>query len=322
MMTFFYVVFLIIGLAVFLIGMRILCKSLKELNSSKFKKQIRNATKNKYRGVLIGATLTAIAQSSSAVTVALVSFANSGLCNLREIVGVLMGANIGTTASAWIVCLSNANFNTKIPAIVIISAILFLLFFLLVMIKQQLANIFLGLAMLLLGIFLMSNMMYPFKDYFIQSRIISYCINPIIGILVGTILTAILQSSSVTIGILQALSVTGAVPFSVAIPIIAGANIGSCVTALISSIGTNKNAQATGLMHLYFNTIGSFIILALFYGVNIWCQFSFLAMPVNMLTLTIIHTAFNVISTIILLPFSGGLVLLSQKSVNKIKLFK
>ena len=316
MMIFVFILLCIIGLAVFLYGIKIFSKTLKEYGENNIKKYLSKAVSNKYKGVLIGASFTAIVQSSSAVTVMLVSVAQASLLTVNETVGIIMGANIGTTITAWFVSFCNLDFNLPIPAIVIISLILFFVYLILTFInKSKLSSIFLGLAMLLLGIFLMSNSMYIFKDFFISIKIFEYCKNPLVGMFVGVVLTAILQSSSVSVGVLQAMSATGAITFSVAIPFIAGVNIGSCVTALIATIGGNKNARATGLIHFYFNLIGSFVLLSAFYGVNIFMDYKFLNEYVNMLELTIVHTLFNVLTTIILLPFSNVLVKLSKRSV-------
>ncbi len=315
MMSFIFVLFCIVGLAVFLYGIKILSKTLKDYGQSNIKKHLSKAVNNKYKGVLIGASFTAIVQSSSAVTVLLVSVANSGLLTVSETVGIIMGANIGTTVTAWFVSFCNLDFNLPMPAITIFSMILFIIYIVLAFLKKsKLASVFLGLAMLLFGIFLMSNSMYIFKDIFVSSKLLEYCKNPFIGMICGVVLTSVLQSSSVSIGVLQAMSATGAITFAVAIPFTAGVNIGSCVTALIATIGGNKNARATGMIHFYFNLIGSFILLSAFYGLNIFIDFEFLNNYVNMLDLTIIHTLFNVISTLVLLPFSNGLVKLSKRT--------
>ncbi len=317
MMIFLYVLFGFIGLALLLVGMKVMCRSLESYSKGRLEKLLLKATSNKYKSVIFGAGLTAFMQSSSAITVLLVGLANASILSLKQIVGIIMGANIGTTSTALIVSLSSANVGLPVPIMVIMSILCFIAFIVLNIIKKkEKALLFLGLTFILIGIFAMSNAFSPFKSIIMESNFLSYCTNPFIGILIGIVMTAILQSSSASVTILQALSTTGALTFSVALPIIVGQNIGSCVTALISTIGGNKNSKATAFIHLYFNVIGSFFLLTIFYGLNIFIDYHFANDVVNMMDITIIHFIFNLLSTILLLPFSSGLVYLAKKTVH------
>lgn len=316
-MIFLYVLLAALGLAVFLIGMKIMCRGLGCFSQGRLKQILSKTAKSKVRGVLLGAAVTAVVQSSSAVTVLLVGLAQAGILTLKETVGVIMGANIGTTVTSWIIAITSADVSLPVPVIIIISIVCFAVYFTLTILKKaDKAGIFLGLALFLSGMYLMTNGLYPFRDIFIHSEFISLCSNPFLGLLFGTATTAVLQSSSAAVGVMQALSVTGVIPFSAAIPLVAGQNIGTCVTALISSAGCDKNARATAFIHLYFNLIGSLFLLAAFYGADVIFDFPFLQNAVNMLDITVIHTLFNLLSTVILLPFSGVLVFLAKKTVR------
>ena len=283
-MTIFNFLSLIGGLALFLFGMNVMGGGLEKMGGGKFESVLEKMTNNRIKGVLLGAGVTAVIQSSSAVTVMAVGFVNSGIMALNQVVGIIMGANIGTTITGQMI----ATLNMK-----------------------DLAPILLGFSTLMFGMEAMSGAVAPLESDPAFTGVFTMFSNPILGVLVGMILTAIIQSSSASVGILQALSATGAISVGAAFPIILGQNIGTCVTALISSIGTNKNAKRTAVIHLTFNIIGVVCGMALFYGANAIFHFAFLDKAVNGADIAAIHTAFNVFCTVLLFPFGKQLEKLS-----------
>ena len=305
----------IMGLALFLYGMNTMGDGLEKLSGGKLEKTLEKMTNNTFKGFLLGILVTAVIQSSSATTVMVVGFVNSGIMKLRQAIGIIMGANVGTTVTAWILSLTGIEGDniilqmlkpTSFSAVFAFVAII-LLMFCKGEKKKNLGSILIGFAILMFGMDAMSDGVSGLKNSPEFASLLTMFENPILGILAGAILTAIIQSSSASVGILQALSQTGAINYSMAIPIVMGQNIGTCVTALISCIGAKKNAKRTALVHLYFNIIGTLVISLLFYGSNLILQYGFLDDIVNEANIAIIHTAFNLIATALLLPFNKQL---------------
>ncbi len=314
-MDIFSVITLFGGLALFLFGMTVMGDSLEKQGGSKLKGVLERLTSNKFGGVLLGAGVTAIIQSSSATTVMVVGFVNSGLMKLSQSIGVIMGANIGTTVTAWLISLTGIQSDSFIMRFLKPSSFSFVLALIGIILymfcgksgKKDIGSALLGFTVLIVGMDYMSAAVKPLADVPEFQRILLLFTNPILGVLTGALLTGIIQSSSASVGILQALSVTGAVRYSNAIPIILGQNIGTCVTALLSSVGTNKNAKRAAVVHLSFNIIGSLVFLILFYTVNAFVGFPFFNDVIDKAGIAVVHTTFNVFSTLLLLPFTKQL---------------
>lgn len=314
-MDFFSVLSMIGGLALFLYGMHVMGDGLSKVSGGKMEKILEGLTSNPLKAVGLGALVTAVIQSSSATTVMVVGFVNSGIMKLSQAVGVIMGANIGTTITSWILSLSGIESDnffiqmfkpTSFSPILAIIGVAFLLFAKSEK-KKDIGTIFLGFAVLMFGMDSMSAAVKPLADVPEFTGILTAFSNPLLGMLAGALLTAVIQSSSASVGILQALCVTGAVSYSVAIPIILGQNIGTCVTALLSAIGAKKNAKRAAMVHLYFNIIGTAVFLIVFYGLNMALDFGFMNQAADAAGIAVAHSAFNVFATAILLPFSSGL---------------
>ena len=326
---------LICGLALFLFGMDLMGNALKRSAGKKLKRILGELTSNKLKGFLLGLGVTAIIQSSSATTVMVVGFVNSGTMLLSQAVGVIMGANVGTAVTAWITALNGISGGSGalaflnylkpdfwMPLLAIFGVILIMAS------KKQrtkdIATILLGFAVLMVGMTLMSDAVSSLKDNESFTRILTVFSNPILGVLAGTLLTVIVQSSSASIGILQALSTTGAISFSMAIPIILGQNIGTCVTAMISSLGANKNGKRAAFVHLYFNVFGVIIWLSLYYLIawllGVCGVFDALgaaeAASINMWGIAIVHTVFKVLNVITFAPFTKFLEKLACLTVR------
>lgn len=269
-MDFFSILTMLGGLALFLYGMQVMGDGLAKISGGKLEKILENLTSSKLRAVLLGLGVTAVIQSSSATTVMVVGFVNSGIMKLTQAVGIIMGANIGTTVTAWILSLAGIESNNFFMSLLKPSSfapILALIGIVLLMFtknsrKKDIGAILVGFAVLMFGMDTMSAAVKPLADVPEFTNLLLAFSNPIAGVLAGTVLTAIIQSSSASVGILQALCVTGAVPYSAAFPIIMGQNIGTCVTALLSAIGANKNAKRAAMIHLYFNIIGTVVFLS------------------------------------------------------------
>ena len=303
------------GLALFLFGMDIMGKALEKQAGGKLQTILSKLTDNPLKGFGLGLVVTAVIQSSSATTVMVVGFVNSGIMELHQAIGVIMGSNVGTTVTSWILSLSGLqgdSFWIKLlkpssfsPILAFIGIILFM--FCKSEKKKGVGTILLGFAILMTGMSTMSAAVAPLEhEEWFTSLFVRFS-NPIIGVLAGAILTGIIQSSSASVGILQALSSTGAITFGSAIPLIMGQNIGTCVTALISSVGTNKNARRAAIVHLYFNIIGVMVFLAAFYSLNALVDFSFVNDTIDAFGIAMVHTAFNLAATAVLLPFSNVL---------------
>ena len=323
-MDIFNVLSLIGGLALFLYGMNVMGDGLAKTAGGKLEKILEKLTSTPIKGVILGAAVTGVIQSSSATTVMVVGFVNSGIMKLTQAVGIIMGANIGTTVTSWILSLSGIqsdNFWIKMlkpssfSPILAVIGIVFLLFTKSEK-KHDIGTILLGFAVLMFGMETMSAAVKPLANVPEFTNILTMFSNPILGMLAGAVLTAVIQSSSASVGILQALCATGFVSYGVAIPIIMGQNIGTCVTALISSIGAKKNAKRAAFVHLYFNVIGTTVFMIVFYLVNGFMHFSFLGDATNAAGIAIVHSLFNVGATILLLPFGKVLVKLATLTVR------
>ena len=314
-MSVFNVLSLVGGLALFLFGMNYMGSSLEKLGGGKFESILEKMTNSRIKGVLLGAGITAIIQSSSAVTVMAVGFVNSSIMSLNQVIGIIMGANIGTTITGWILSLTNIESTNLFISLLKPSSftpVLALIGIIMYMAgkkekKKDIGSILLGFSILMFGMETMSGAVEPLKDVPQFTSILTMFSNPILGVLAGAVLTAVIQSSSASVGILQALAVTGSINIASAFPIILGQNIGTCVTAILSSVGTNKNAKRTAVVHLAFNIIGVLLAMTLFYGADAIFGLPFIENSVNATTIAIIHTVFNIFSTVVLFPFGKQL---------------
>ncbi|MCI5809296.1 MAG: Na/Pi cotransporter family protein [Oscillospiraceae bacterium] len=312
------------GLALFLYGMHVMGDGLEKQAGGKLKTVLEKLTANPIKGFLLGAAVTAVIQSSSATTVMVVGFVNAGIMKLSQAIGIIMGANVGTTITSWILSLTGLqgdSFWIQLLKPTSFSPIIAFLGILLIMFskkesKKDLGSTLVGFAVLMFGMEQMSSAVEPLADVPEFTNILLIFSNPLLGVLCGALLTAVIQSSSASVGILQALSATGSVTYSSAIPIILGQNIGTCVTALISSIGANKNARRAAVVHLYFNLIGSGLFLAIFYLLNGILHFSFYGQPIDRLGIAVVHTCFNLLSTLTLLPFTKLLEKLAYLTIR------
>ena len=318
-MDIFNVLTLIGGLALFLYGMNAMGEGLSNASGGRLEKILEKLTSNQLKSVLLGAVVTAVIQSSSATTVMVVGFVNSGIMKLSQAVGIIMGANVGTTITSWILSLAgieSSNIFIKFLKPTSFSPILAIIGIGLLMFskkesKKHVGNILVGFAILMFGMDTMSTAVKPLRDVPEFTNLLLMFSNPILGLLAGTILTAVIQSSSASVGILQALCLNGVVSYGTAIPIIMGQNIGTCVTAVISGIGATKNAKRAAGIHLLFNVIGTFVFMIGFYSINAVVNFEFLGDSASAAGIAVLHTCFNIFSTLLLLPFSKYLVKLA-----------
>lgn len=314
-MTIFNILTLIGGLALFLLGMNTMGSSLEKMSGGKLEGILEKMTNTRIKGVLLGMVVTAIIQSSGAVTVMVVGFVNSGIMELSQVIGIVMGAHVGTTVTAWILSLAGIEGTNIFLSLLKPSSFAPILAFvgiILVMFfknekKKTVGSIFLGFGTLMIGMTTMSDAMAVLKEIPEFTSILTKFSNPLLGVAAGAILTAAIQSSSASVGILQALSTTGAISVGAAFPIILGQNIGSCVPVLLSSIGTNKNAKRTAGVYLSFSVIGVIVAMALFYGADALFGLPFIQNTVSPVGIAVIHTLFNVFATIILFPFGKQL---------------
>ncbi len=323
-MSFFDFLTMIGGLALFLYGMNLLGEGLSRLSGGRLESILEKLTNNPLKAVLMGAGVTAVIQSSSATTVMVVGFVNSGIMRLEQAVGVIMGANIGTTITSWILSLAgldSSSFFIQLLKPSSFSPILAIIGVSMIMFSRRekhkhIAAILVGFTILMFGMDTMTGAVQGLRDVPAFTGILTRFSNPILGMMAGVVLTAIMQSSSASIGILQALCLTGMVPYSVAIPIIMGQNIGTCVTAMLSGIGASKNAKRAALIHLYFNLIGTTVFMLVFYTANRISPFAFLQEAATPVGIAVMHSLFNVGATLILLPFSKALVKLATLSIR------
>ena len=322
-MDLFGVLSLIGGLALFLYGMQVMSDGLKQVSGGKLEKILQNLTSNRWKAALLGLGVTAVIQSSSATTVMVVGLVNSGMMKLTQAVGVILGANVGTTVTAWILSLTGiqssnvaiqmfqpANFSPILAAI----GIGFLMFSKSEK-KRGIGTILVGFAVLMFGMDTMSSSVKPLAEDQQFVSILTMFSNPFLGMLAGLTLTLIIQSSSASIGMLQALSMSGTVKIGIALPVLMGENIGTAITAILSSIGTSRNAKRAALMHMYFCLIKTSTFMAAFYLINSFVHFTFLDETANPLTIAIIHSVFNIVSVLIMLPISDLLVKLAVKTI-------
>lgn len=323
-MDIFGVLSLIGGLAIFLYGMDLLGEGLTGASGGKLEKILEKLTSSPIKAVLLGAGVTAVIQSSSATTVMVVGFVNSGIMKLSQAVGVIMGANIGTTITSWILSLTGIESSnifisllkpTSFSPVLAAVGIVFLMF----LKKDSLKNpgkIMIGFALLMYGMDAMSSSVAPLAKVPQFASILTAFSNPVLGMLAGMLFTAIIQSSSASVGILQALCSTGILSYATALPIIMGQNIGTCVTALLSSIGATKNGKRAAIIHLYFNVIGTVTFMIVFYALNAVIHFSFLNLTAQEFGIAVIHTAFNIITTAYLLPLRNVLEKLAYATIK------
>ena len=323
-MDIFGVLSLIGGLAIFLYGMDLLGEGLTGASGGKLEKILEKLTSSPIKAVLLGAGVTAVIQSSSATTVMVVGFVNSGIMKLSQAVGVIMGANIGTTITSWILSLTGIESSnifisllkpTSFSPVLAAVGIVFLMF----LKKDSLKNpgkIMIGFALLMYGMDAMSSSVAPLAEVPQFASILTAFSNPVLGMLAGMLFTAVIQSSSASVGILQALCSTGILSYATALPIIMGQNIGTCVTALLSSIGATKNGKRAAIIHLYFNVIGTVTFMIVFYALNAVIHFSFLNLTAQEFGIAVIHTTFNIITTAYLLPLRKVLEKLAYATIK------
>lgn len=318
-MDFFDLLTMIGGLALFLYGMHLLSEGLEKLSGGRLERVLENLTNNRIKAVLLGAGVTAVIQSSSATTVMVVGFVNSGIMKLSQAIGIIMGANVGTTITSWLLSLTGIESDnffiqlvkpTSFSPILAVIGVIFILF-LKNGRKRDLGSILVGFAILMTGMDTMSSAMKPLSEVAWFTGLFTMFSNPVLGLLVGALLTAVIQSSSASVGILQALCASGSISYASAVPIILGQNIGTCATAMMSGVGASKNARRASIVHLLFNVVGTAIFMLVFYTLNAFWQFSFLQDAADSAGIAVVHTGFNVLTTIILLPFANLLEKLS-----------
>lgn len=307
------------GLALFLYGMHMLSEGLEKLSGGRLERVLESMTDSRWKAVLLGAGVTAVIQSSSATTVMVVGFVNSGIMKLSQAIGIIMGANVGTTITSWLLSLTGLESDnillklvkpSSFSPILAIIGVIFIMF-LRDAKKRDIGGILLGFAILMIGMDTMSGAMKPLSKNPAFTGLFTMFSNPILGLAAGALLTAIIQSSSASVGILQALCATGTVTYASAVPIILGQNIGTCVTAMMSGVGAGRNAKRAATVHLMFNVIGVIIFMAAFYFLNFIIRFDFMSEAANGAGIAFIHTGFNVLATIVLLPFANLLERLS-----------
>ena len=324
-MDIFSVLTMVGGLAMFLYGMDAMGDGLSKLSGGKLESILEKLTSNRLMAVLLGAGVTAVIQSSSATTVMVVGFVNSGIMKLSQAVGIIMGANIGTTMTSWLLSLvevEGTNFVMQMLKPTSFSPLLALIGIIMIMTakddgskKKDVGTILMGFAILMFGMDTMSGAVKPLANDPNFTGILTMFSNPILGVIAGAVLTAIIQSSSASVGILQALCATGAMNFGSALPIIMGQNIGTCITAVMSGMGANKNAKRASMIHLYFNLIGTVVFLVVFYLINAFVHFEFLNGPASATGIAVVHSIFNITCTVCWFPFANLLVKLAEITI-------
>ncbi|MBR6534433.1 MAG: Na/Pi cotransporter family protein [Clostridia bacterium] len=319
------VITLVGGLAFFLYGMTVMSGGLEKMTGGKLEKALNSLTSNPFKGILLGMGITIAIQSSSALTVMLVGLVNSGVMQFSQTVSVIMGSNIGTTLTAWLLSLvgleDGGNIFIRLLKPTSFSPILAFIGILMIMTskrtsRKDMGSILVGFAVLMFGMSLMSDAMEPLSKSEQFASILTMFQNPLLGILVGTVFTGIIQSSAASVAILQSLSVTGGITYGMAIPIIMGQNIGTCVTSLISSIGVSKNAKRVAVLHISFNIIGTVAILIIYSVVDAIVELAILDTPIDAFGIAVVHSIFNVATTLMLLPFRKLLIKLAEKIVR------
>ncbi|MCR5585600.1 MAG: Na/Pi cotransporter family protein [Lachnospiraceae bacterium] len=328
-MDIFGVLTMIGGLALFLYGMKAMGDGLVQLSGGKLERILEKLTQKRIMALLLGAFVTAVIQSSSATTVMVVGFVNSGIMKLSRAVGIIMGANIGTTITSWILSLSGISGDNvflkllkpdSFAPVLAAVGVIFMMTSKDGSKKKTVGSIFLGFTVLMFGMETMSGAVAPLKDNESFTGMLTAFSNPLLGMAAGTLLTAVIQSSSASVGILQALCMSGAVTYGTAIPIIMGQNIGTCVTALISSVGASKNAKRAAFIHLYFNLIGTLLFMAVFYTLHHFLQFSFVKETAGVAGIAVVHSLFNIACAMVLFPFADKLVDLAKFTVRNKKI--
>ena len=327
-MNFQDVLTMLMGLVLFLFGMNLMGEALEKRAGNKLRDILATLTSSKIKGLLLGMVVTCVIQSSSATTVMAVGFVNSGLMTLGQAIPVIMGANIGTTITSWILSLSGLSGSawyitmfkpaTFVPVLAVMGIVFFM--FLKKAKYKDIGLILIGFSTLMFGMETMSGAVKVLKDVPEFASLLTKFENPILGVIAGAVITGIIQSSSASVGILQALAgATGAVTIGATVPIIMGQNIGTCVTAMISSVGANKNAKRTAAVHLYFNIIGTVVSLTAFVIVSSFIKIPVLSQSADQFSMAVVHTAFNIICTLILFPFASQLEKLAVKTVGNKK---
>lgn len=323
-MDIFSVFTLLGGLAFFLYGMNVMSTGLEKLAGGKLEIVLKKMTSNKFKSLLLGMGITIAIQSSSAMTVMLVGLVNSGIMQLEQTVGVLMGSNVGTTLTAWLLSLTGVESDSVLVKMLkpeAFAPVVALIGILLIMgakssKKNDIGRIFVGFAILMTGMTFMSDSVEPLADSPEFQNILTAFENPLLGVLVGAAFTGIIQSSAASVGILQAFSLTGGLTYGMALPIIMGQNIGTCVTALISSIGVNKNAKRVAAVHVLFNCIGTLVLLPVVLILQSAVELPIFSKAVTPVGIALMHTIFNILTTVLLLPFSKYLVRLAYLLVR------
>ena len=311
------------GLAFFLYGITIMSSGLEKIAGGRLERILKKMTSNPLKSLVFGAGVTAAIQSSSAVTVMLVGLVNSGIMKLSQAIGVIMGSNIGTTITAWILSLSgieSSNFFVRLLKPESFSPIMALVGIILIMAsksnrRKSVGAVLVGFAILMFGMEVMTDAMAPLADMPQFTHILTAFTNPILGVIVGTVVTAIIQSSAASIGILQALSMVGGMTYAMAIPIIMGQNIGTCVSAMLSSIGVNTNAKRVAAVHVLFNVIGVIVCLSVFELGYILFHFKFATNNISPFGIAVVHSIFNIVTTILLFPFTKLLEKMAMRLV-------
>lgn len=323
-MTIFNVIHLFGGLAMFLYGMNLMSDKLEKLAGGKLEQIFEKLTSNRFKGLLLGILVTAVVQSSSATTVMLVGFVNSGLMRLSQAISIIMGANIGTTVTTWILSLTGLEGDSLF--IQFCKPKNFAPLFALVGVvmrmaskdgkKKDIGGILIGFGLLMWGMVTMGESVEPLSESEKFASLMTLFKNPVLGVLVGAVVTAVIQSSAASVGMLQTLSNSGLITFGAALPIILGQNIGTCVTAIISAAGANKSAKRVAAVHLYFNIIGTVIALVCYYTLDSFIHFTFVDMEVTSVSVAIVHTVFNIGTTLLLLPFTQVLEKLAYLTIR------
>lgn len=323
-----HVLTFVAGLSFSLFGMQLMSGGLEQLSGGMLERTLERATSNRFAAIALGAGVTAVVQSSSATTVMVVGFVNSGIMRLEQVVGIIMGANIGTTITSWLLSLTGLsgdsfilwllNPSTFSPILALIGTVLML--FSQKERRQTTGRVLLSFALLMFGMSVMGDSVKPLADSPTFANLLVMFRNPILGVLVGAVFTGIIQSSAATVGVLIALAAAlsgsdSPITYGVALPIVLGSNIGTCVTALISCIGAGKNARRSAMVHLYFNTIGTILFLVVFYALNAIFRFEFINCGVSEFGIALIHTVFNVLTTIVFLPMPNLLCRLAEITI-------
>lgn len=324
-MNLFDVFYLLGGLAMFLFGMHLMGESLERQAGRRLKSILGQLTNKPLKGVLLGTAVTAVIQSSSATTVMVVGFVNSGIMQLNQAIPVIMGANIGTTITSWILSLTGIRSDSLLMTLLKPSTFSPLIAFAGIVLlltsrrRRDTAGIMLGFSVLMFGMEQMSAAVAGLAEVPAFRELLVLFTNPLFGVAVGALVTAIIQSSSASVGILQAIANTGSLTYGAALPIIMGQNIGTCITAILSSIGANRNAKRVGMVHLYFNLIGTGVFLSVFYVLDWLIGFTFTALPINAFGIAVAHTSFNIGTVILLYPMRSLLEWLARKTIRDSK---